>query len=119
MLTGIAFLLATASPAPAIPTPMGTPAPCNRPVAVLGFVTPDYPDAARDLHLGERTALIDVLVNANGKVAQERIQQSSGNSALDQASIAAAYQTTYSPKVVDCKPVEGHYLFKVTFDPSL
>jgi TonB family protein len=116
MLTEIAFLLAAASPAPSA-APSATPVPCNRDVTIQTPVTPDYPDALRRANVGEVRVAIDVTVNANGKVASERILESSGLDAADQAALAAASQSTYLPKMVDCKPVAGHYLFKVTFDP--
>jgi hypothetical protein len=37
---------------------------------------------------------------------------------LDQAALRAARQSTYSPKLEDCKPVTGSYLFTADFQPE-
>lgn len=112
MLTGIAFLLAAASPT-ATAAPSATPAPCNRDVTVQNAVVPDYP---YDRSVGSARVEIDVLVDSNGKVTSERVLKSAGIAGLDQAALSAAAQSTYLPKMVDCKPAEGHFRFFVTFE---
>lgn len=111
MMIAVPFLaLLLAHPAPA--------SPCSRDATVKTIVTPDYPDSARAAHLGLRETTVSVDIRADGTVQGVRVVKSSGNDALDQATIAAATQSTYLPKVVNCKAVAGAYLFKVTFDPG-
>ncbi len=102
--------------------PPGTPKPaCRNPfqdATVVQQVSPDYPESARSLGLGQVTVQVKVTVSPSGSLIGASIFQSGNNMSLDQAALSAARQSTYSPKVVNCEPVTGDYLFKVTFDPN-
>lgn len=90
----------------------------NRDADVVQSVTPDYPETARELGLGQVTVQVKVTVSPSGNLVGASIFQSSNNMSLDQAALSAARQSTYSPKVVNCKAVTGDYLLKVPFDPN-
>ena len=107
MVTSIGLLLALQTPAPAI---------CNRDATVTAQVSPDYPESARELGLGISTVSIRVYLSPKGTIAALRVFNSSGNGDLDQAALRAAAQSTYLPRIKNCKPAFGLYLFKVTFD---
>jgi hypothetical protein len=38
--------------------------------------------------------------------------------AIDQAALRAARESNYSPKLVDCQPTQGDYLFRADFQPD-
>ena len=57
---------------------------------------PAYPEAAR-LAENEGTVIVEALVDTDGKIADARIQKSSGNPALDQAALQAARQARFTP----------------------
>jgi TonB family protein len=70
---------------------------------------------------GERGALaatVVVTVGPDGKVEKASIFKSSGDFSFDMASIRAAKSSTYTPELVDCKPIEGTYLFKTSLTPG-
>lgn len=94
---------ATASPSP-LPT-----GPCSHEATIASPVMPEFPPSLRPA--GPFTVEATVLVAPDGSVESATISHSSGYSAVDAAVIKAARASTYSPKVVDCKPVEGRYLF--------
>ena len=113
----------TAAPGPAAPAaPPGTPKPaCKTPyqdATVVQQAQPDYPDSARELGLGEVQVAVQVTIGPSGNLVDAKVSQSAGNMALDQAALSAARQSTYAPKIVNCQPVQGDYLFRVTFDPN-
>jgi protein TonB len=113
----------TGPPAPPAPTaPPGTPKPaCKTPyqdATVVQQAQPEYPDSAREQGLGEVQVAVKVTIGPSGSLVNAAISQSAGNMALDQAALAAARQSTYAPKIVNCEPVTGDYLFRVTFDPN-
>ncbi len=81
-------------------------------------VPPDYPEAARSQGLGPVTVLVQVTISPSGSLQGAKIYQSSNNMSIDQSALSAARQSTYSPKIVACKPVEGTYLFRAQFDPN-
>lgn len=115
--------VASAAPAPPAPTaPPGTPKPaCKTPyqdATATNPVTPDYPDSAREMGLGEVQVTVQVTIGPSGNLVDAKIAQSGNNMAIDQAALSAARQSTYAPKIVNCQPVVGTYLFKVTFDPN-
>jgi TonB family protein len=115
--------VASAAPAPPAPTePPGTPKPaCKTPyqdATATNPVTPDYPDSAREMGLGEVQVTVEVTIGPSGNLQDAKIAQSGNNMAIDQAALSAARQSTYAPKIVNCQPVVGTYLFKVTFDPN-
>jgi TonB family protein len=87
-------------------------------VAVLKAVVPDYPESARDLGIGAVIVQIDVTVGPLGNLISASVYKSANNMALDQAALRAARQSTYSPKLEDCKPVTGSYLFTAAFEPE-
>jgi TonB family protein len=111
---------------------------CPRDVRVVTISSPDAGSAIRASGIGQDiVVLVDVTVDAAGKLVSATIAQSSGNMALDQAALAAARQSTYEPKLeaipvrrqagpdhaagttsVVCRAVTGKYLFKVTFEPN-
>lgn len=62
-------------------------------------------------------ATVSVLVGADGKIEKATIVKPSGNFQFDMASVTAAKRSTYTPKKVDCVPVEGTVLFNTSFVP--
>ncbi|MFN2529003.1 MAG: energy transducer TonB [Candidatus Baltobacteraceae bacterium] len=94
---------------------------CAKPskdVTLVQAATPDYPHSARALHLGAVDVIISVTIDAKAEVIGSSVVQSSGNADLDRAALVAARQSTYSPKIVNCSPVTGTYMFRVNFNPS-
>lgn len=65
------------------------PKPVNIPV-------PNYPEMARTAGI-EGQAVVEALVDVDGKVADARILKSAGNTALDQAAVEAAMRSTFTP----------------------
>jgi TonB family protein len=92
--------------------------PCNHDTMVAVQAQPEYPDAARNLRLGERAVSVRINVDGAGRVVYAGIIESSENMALDQAALMAARQSTYYPTVHACTPVSGSYTFTVTYDPG-
>jgi TonB family protein len=110
----------TGSPSPATPAPTEKPA-CanpNQEASVTQPVAPDYPDSARDLGLGAVTVLVQVTVGPTGNLLGEKVYQSSNNMAIDQAALRAARQSSYAPKLVNCQPTQGDYIFRAEFQPD-
>lgn len=91
---------------------------CNRDAIASHQISPDYPEAARALGTGKATAVVRVYITPHGTVGALRVANSTGNFDLDQAAIRAAAESTYLPRIKNCKPAFGLYLFKVTFDPN-
>jgi TonB family protein len=85
---------------------------------VTNPVQPDYPESARDLGLGAVTVEVEVTVGPSGNLVNANVYKSSSNMAIDQAALRAARQSTYSPKLVDCSPTTGNYLFRADFQPD-
>jgi protein TonB len=114
--------VASAPPQPVSTAPPGTPKPaCKTPyqdATVVNQAQPEYPDAARDLGLGEVQVAVTVTIGPSGNLIDAKVTQSAGNMSLDNAALAAARQSTYAPKIVNCQPTTGSYYFKVTFDPN-
>jgi TonB family protein len=112
----------TSSPAPVSTAPPGTPKPsCANPnvdATVTNAVQPDYPDSARDLGLGAVTVEVEVTVGLTGNLVSATVYKSSSNMAIDQAALRAARESTYAPKMVDCQPTQGDYLFTADFQPD-
>ncbi|MBV9270074.1 MAG: TonB family protein [Candidatus Eremiobacteraeota bacterium] len=80
-------------------------------------VTPEFPTNAR--YIGKvATTLVRVRLSANGEVDDASIQQSSGNTAIDDAAMQAARATLYFPKIMNCHRLPGTYLFRATFSPG-
>jgi TonB family protein len=108
------------TPAPA--ASQGTPKPaCPNPnveATVTNPVQPDYPESARDLGLGAVTVEVEVTVGPSGNLVNAKIYKSSSNMAIDQAALRAARQSNYAPKLIDCSPTEGDYLFRADFQPD-
>lgn len=64
------------------------------------------------------SAVVAVTIAPDGTVAHTSVSQSSGNAAIDRATLEAAAHSTYAPKLVNCKAVEGTYLFRASFAPN-
>jgi TonB family protein len=90
---------------------------CTQPDADARVVTPVMPDVPHGLKM-HATVEVGVTVAPNGKVTRASIVHSSGNEAIDRAVVEAAMHSTYSPKLVNCTPVQGSYLFRADFAPS-
>jgi TonB family protein len=114
-------VLAQAAAPSMSPVPSATPAgesSCTRPdtpVTLLQAESPDLPAAARDLGPGPIKVQVLVTVDASGNVVKTGISKSSTNFAVDQAAVRAARKSKYAPKLVNCQPVQGDYLFEASF----
>jgi TonB family protein len=82
---------------------------------LLKAESPDLPSSARDLGPEPITVEVLVTVDASGNVVKTSISKSSTNFAVDQAAIRAARKSKYSPKIVNCQPAGGDYLFQASF----
>ena len=102
--------------------PAETPKPaCANPnveATVTNAVQPDYPESARDLGLGAVSVEIEVTVGPSGNLISATVYKSASNMAIDQAALRAARQSAYSPKLINCQPTTGNYLFRADFQPD-
>jgi hypothetical protein len=104
----LAGLLAQATP---VPAPTG---PCNHDASVLSPAEPDLQGLRFESVM---TAEIKVTVEPDASFKAE-IFKSSGSRPFDLAVLRAARSSTYAPKIVNCKTVEGTYLFRIDFQPQ-
>jgi TonB family protein len=106
----------------AAPGPAATAKPaCANPnveATVTNAVQPDYPESARDLGLGAVSVEVEVTVGPSGNLVTASVYKSSSNMSIDQAALRAARQSTYSPKLINCSPTTGNYLFRADFQPD-
>lgn len=66
------------------------------PPRIVSSVRPPYPSSARNASI-EGTVYVKMLVNANGKVEEAFVSQSSGNAALDESAVKTVYKWRFSP----------------------
>ena len=99
-------------------TPTETPscADPNRDAVAANVVSPEYPSSPSGM--GGVTVLVAVTIDATGGVSEASVSQSSGNAAIDQAALRAARQSSYRPRLVNCVPSPGTYLFRAEFSPD-
>lgn len=98
--------------------PLAPPLPAVAPVRVEPRLDaahsrePDYPSLSR--RLGEQgTAVIQILVDVDGRVIDAKLLQSSGHDRLDQAALAGVRNTyRFLPGTLDGKPAQMWYTFK-------
>jgi TonB family protein len=128
IVTFLVFTLAIATfaPALALAPPDWAPAPssaslvaaaCSQPNVDAQVVKPAMPDVPHGLDL-RATVEVAVTIAPDGKVVHASIVRTSGNETVDGAVVKAAIHSTYSPKLVNCAPVQGGYLFRADFKPS-
>ncbi len=87
-----------------------------REASVVNQAAPD-PDLARRENVYS-VVLLQVTIGPLGEVLSATIYKSSDNAAVDRAAIVAARQSTYAPKLDNCFPVKGDYLFRILFKPN-
>ena len=61
------------------------------------------------------TAQIEVDLDERGQVKHASIYVSALNPALDAAAMDAALRSTYAPRMVNCRPAGGRYVYVVDF----
>jgi periplasmic protein TonB len=112
-------VVATVKP-PEPPPPAPAPPP-REPVSVLPRIDaahsrePEYPPVSR--RLGEQgSVILQVLVGADGRVAEAKLVQSSGVPRLDEAALAGIKDNyRFTPGTVDGTPQPMWYTFKFTW----
>jgi TonB family protein len=88
----------------------------NAPPEALNPVPPELPKSPRLTQ--PVSAVVVVKVGADGKAHGATVYKSSGNSIFDQAVLVAAEKSTYTPRLVNCAPESGVYLFRADFTPE-
>ncbi len=99
------------------PTIASAAAACANPNADASVVTAAEPAFPRGPKM-RGTADVLVTIAPSGRAIHTSVLHSTGNSTLDNAVVDAARQSTYSPKRVNCNPVQGSYIFHVEFKPG-
>ena len=103
------------SPAPVSkPEPPPKPRGPSRPPRVLDWTDPPYPEQARQQGI-EGTVLLKLTVGADGRSRNVTIARSAGHAALDQAAVAHARKTRFSPALRDGDAVAAAITFRVRF----
>jgi TonB family protein len=97
--------------------PASIAAACAKPDVDAAVISPAMPQQPHDLKV-KGSATMRVTLAPNGSVVSVLISKSSGNAAIDKAVAVAARQSKYSPKLVNCQPVQGTYLFYASFEPD-
>ena len=110
----IAPIALVAPSAPIAATPVMNPA-CNADARIVRSAPPSWPESAMHDGGGPFSVTIDVTVAPSGALAGAIVRKTSGRADVDNASLAAARSSTYAPKMVDCKPVQGTYPFRAVF----
>jgi len=81
---------------------------------VAGTLNPKYPKEGRDAGI-EGRAVVNVLIDADGKPLEYEILKSLGSSAFDKAAIDAAVSATYTPALENGKPVKVWQAIPIDF----
>jgi len=126
LFAALAIVLQAVLPAPAQATALAqdagrdsaVAAACKSPNAqpqALNAVAPDLPKSEWPTRKVE--AVVVVKVTADGKPAAARVDRSSGDAKFDRAVLTAAEHSTYTPRLANCVPADGVYLFKAEFAP--
>ena len=77
-------------------------------------VEPEYPLIARNAG-ATGTTQIKVTLDAQGRVTAASVYKSSGNAALDNATLDAARRSTYRPGEFLCEPEANSYIYQADF----
>ena len=112
------------APPPAIAVAAAQPLPapsCEHPFTaaiVSKPVQPVFPKIVKDEGMAQSAAaMVYVVINPNGKVADAWIFASSGYPLLDQSALDAAKHSSYIAPTSYCQAISGTYLFKADFQP--
>lgn len=90
---------------------------CAHPNADAKILTAAPPSLPHGLKASGKVNVL-VTIAPTGHVTGTKVTRSSGNASIDNAVAEAARKSTYSPKVANCEPVEGQYVFQAQFAPS-
>jgi TonB family protein len=91
--------------------------PCIHQASVVKAVSPNYPRSLPP-GLAAFAVVVNVTIGEEGSVKGATVYDSSGYPDADAAAIEAAKASTYTPKVVDCKPAESVYQLREVFSNS-
>jgi TonB family protein len=115
----LALVPAESSYAPATRGTSLVAATCAKPNVDATVTSPAEPKVPHGTNLkGTVSVIIVVTIASSGNVVHLSIRKSSGNEQIDRAVAVAAQHSTYSPKLLNCKPIEGTYLFRADFQPN-
>jgi TonB family protein len=103
MLLSVFFGLLSFAPVPSL----AAATPCDRDATVSHQVAPEYPQTARETGLGRVTATVRVYITPHGTVGALRVIDSTGNGDIDRAALRAAAESTYLPRMKNCKPARS------------
>jgi len=102
---------------PGVPGAPIVAASCAHPNVEATVTDPEPPTLPHGLNVSG-TVEVSVTIAPDGRVVKTSIVKSSGNTTADNAVVTAARKSKYSPKVVNCEPVEGGYIFRADFKPG-
>jgi TonB family protein len=86
----------------------------NRDAVVSHAVKPVLPSSVHPTDV--ESVYVAVTIGPDGHLLNERIASSSNNPAVDRAVLDALRKSTFSPKVTNCQPTTGTYLYSFMFD---
>jgi TonB family protein len=81
----------------------------NRNAVVAHPVKPVLPSSVHPTDV--ESVYVTVTIGRDGHLLNERIASSSNNPAVDRAVLDAVRKSTFSPRVIDCQPTTGTYLY--------
>ncbi|MFZ0033087.1 MAG: M56 family metallopeptidase [Candidatus Cybelea sp.] len=90
---------------------------CANPNVEAAVTNPARPVMPHGLHVSGKVE-VAVTIDPTGQAVAAKFIHSSGYPAMDRAVVDAALKSTYSPKIVNCAPVQGAYLFRADFAPQ-
>jgi D-alanyl-D-alanine endopeptidase (penicillin-binding protein 7) len=106
----------SSSNAPSLPANALLAAACAHPNAEASVRNPEPPMLPHGLK-ASGSVDVSVTISPSGRVTHTSIVKSSGNATIDDAVAEAARKSTYTPKMVNCLPVQGGYVFHADFEP--
>ncbi|HET7812892.1 MAG TPA: TonB C-terminal domain-containing protein, partial [Candidatus Baltobacteraceae bacterium] len=86
--------------------------PCNHEAKATLVFRPEMPDVVAQTQVPVHGEVI-VWLDQFGELTKLQISRSTGNTALDDRLKRAAMASNYLPKVKDCMPVAGSYIFSM------
>lgn len=108
-------------PVSASPIAQATVAACPQPDQDAHTVTlaaPEYPPLAEQEGAGERVVQVAVTISPAGSVVNEAIVSTSGIASIDRDALRVARETTYAPRIEDCRPVQGTYKYVIDYQSN-